>query len=68
MEIDKTLVNETIKIEYWTPTLNLRWFEQALNTNVNTSYSLVRIKTLQQMYQGHLGSVEWRDVPTETES
>ena len=53
------------KIEYWTPTLNLRWLEQGLGENVHFAYFGVKTKRLQQMWQGHLGSIEWRDVPIE---
>jgi len=65
----KISINETSTsgIEYWIPTLNLRWFEHGLGKNVHPSYSNVKIKRLQQMFQGSLGSVEWRDIPTENE-
>lgn len=66
MKKEKVLINGISKIEYWTPTLNLRWLEQGLCENVHISYSAVKIRKLQQMFQGNLGSIEWRDVPTET--
>lgn len=70
-------INESIKIEYWSPTLNFRWFIQGMDKNVRTSDSFIKTRKLQQMFQGNLGSIEcqgnlgsieWRDVPTEIES
>ena len=46
--------------EYWKPTSILRW-EKHYTSIDRVNYD----KVLQQMWQGSLGTQEWRDVPEE---
>lgn len=50
-------------VEYWNPSLLLRWIEKAVPIDENTGTMKM---VLQQLYTSNLGNREWRDVPTET--
>lgn len=57
---DNTMIVSSQVTEYWKPTSVLRWRKEYTN-NQMTSYD----KVLQQMWQGSLGTQEWKDVPEE---
>lgn len=66
-EIDKNEIYLTIKTgddksgfsEYWTPTFNLRWIKKEVPFD---NSSIMIIPVLQQMWQGSLGNIEWKDI------
>jgi len=58
---------ENQETEVWTATLQLRWLEHGLGKDIHPSYATVKIRRLQQMWQGSLGHQKWIDVPTVTE-
>lgn len=61
MERNKTFGD----VEYWKPSLQLRWIEKAVSIDENTGTIKM---VLQQLHTSDLGNLEWKDVPVETES
>lgn len=50
------ITNKTIpltEIEYWKPTMNLRWKIERYGANI-----------LEQQWANNSGEVEWREIPT----
>lgn len=64
-DTDNNFINGDSRLdESWSLTTQLRW-KQRLKQHGNGTAEDITV--LQQMWQGSMGTQEWKDVPTETE-
>mgnify|MGYP003615713790 FL=1 len=59
-------------VEYWNPSVQLRFVKRKVsdfsNQIVGGAHLKKEVNILQQLHTSNLGNIEWKDVPTETES